>query len=223
MAAVNLTSPVTEGDTVTSQTLHDMIETATITGLTAADLAGSAQIVFSDASPPDPSLYSFWFETHHYEPLLRVYARPFNIWLAAGPDRFEIPFRATEPIFRGAALVSGGASLCSIAGTNASLNWIGFAQDSAASGTWVPVAHCGVGWVAADPHGAPVATRAFGLVGAVAGKTTSLNYVTASTATSPLAFGIYLDNPQAGQTWTGCSLLGVRAFIWGPKSITGLG
>lgn len=222
MADVNLTQPVTDGDTVTAQTLHDLIETATLTGLTAADLSSGAQVVVAQAAAPDASLYSFWWKTEHWEPLLFVYARPFGIWCAAGPDRFDIPLMAAEPIFKGACLISAGASMVGIA-TGPTLNVVGFAQDTAVSGAYVPVATCGIGWVAADPAGSSEAQMAFTAVGANAGKVVSAGYNSSSNATSVVALGVFIDDPQAGQTWTQCSLNGLRALLWGPKSTVGFG
>jgi hypothetical protein len=222
MADVNLTSPVTDGDTVTAQTLHDLIETATISGLTAADLSNQAQVVFADGTAPDASLYSFWWDTNHWDPVLRVYARPFNIWLAVGPDRFEVPLMAAEPIFKGAVLVSAGASLVGIA-TGPTLNVVGFAQDTAASGAYVPVASCGIGFVAADADAGFASLEVFTAVGAAAGKVVTANYGAASGATNVVALGMLLDSAIAGQSWTGVTLHGFRAFLWGPKNKTGFG
>jgi hypothetical protein len=222
MADVNLTSPVTDGDTVTAQTLHDLIETATISGLTAADLSRGAQVILSDSAAPDASEYSYWWDNNHWDPVLRVYARPFNIWLAVGPDRFEFPLQASEPIFKGAVLVSAGASMVGIA-TGATLNVVGFAQDSAASGAWVPVATCGIGWVAGDPQADAASMEVFTAVGADAGKVVTANWLGASTPTSVVALGSFIDDPRDGQTWTGASLHGFRAFLWGPKSSVGFG
>lgn len=223
MADVNLTQPVTDGDTVTAQTLHDLIETATITGLTAADLAAGAQVIVAQAAAPDASLYSYWWKTETWEPLLFVYARPYDIWLAAGPDRFDFPMRAAEPIFKGACLVASGPTNVGIA-TDPTLNVIGFAQDSAVSGAWVPVACCGLGWVATDADGASADSEVFTAVGAVAGKVVTANFGTSSTATNGLVYlGVFIDDPSTNNTWTQCSLHGMRSMIWGPKRNLGFG
>jgi len=218
MADINLTSPVTDGDTVTAQTLHDLIETATFSGLSTGDFAAGLALIWSGASSPDPSLYSYWWSTHHFEPLLFVYARPFNIWLAVGPDRFDFPMKAAKGIKKGSPVIAAGASLVTTA-ANATLNWVGFAQNTAVSGAWLPVACCGIGWIQSLASGTPGKT--FTTHGAAEGYVRASGSDTASNAT--FAFGIYLDNPLAGNSWSGVSLHGFRALIWGPKYNKGLG
>lgn len=220
MADINLTQPVTDGDTVTAQILHDMIETATLTGLTAADLSSNVQVLVAQAAAPDPSLYSFWWRTESWEPLLYVYATPYDIWLAAGPDRFDIPFQASEPLFKGACVVSAGASQVGIA-TGPTINVIGFAQDTAVSGAWVGVATCGLGWVSAPIQADGASQEAFTAVGADAGQVVTANFNLASNATSVVCLGVYIDSLVANQTWTQASLNGARALIWGPKRTIG--
>jgi hypothetical protein len=221
MADVNLTAPVTDGDTVTAQTLHDMIETATFGNLTGADLSDNATLCVAQASPPSPSEYAYWWDTHEYDPVMRVYSTDHQIWLACGPDRFEYPLQnwSGGAIAKGALAIPAGANKFTIA-TGPTLNFAGFAQDSAASGAWAPIACCGIGWVAVDPDASFASLEVFTALGAAAGKVRTANWNTASTATNAIALGMAIDGLTNG--WTGVSLHGLRAVIWGPKMNTGL-
>jgi hypothetical protein len=198
-----------------------MIETATLGNLTASDLSDEANLCVAQASSPSASEFKFWWDTHEYDPVFRVYSPEHELWLAAGPDRFEFPLQnwsgGATP--KGAVIIPAGLNKFTIA-TGPTLNVLGFAQESAASGAWVPVATCGIGWVAADPDAAFGSNEAFTAIGAVAGKVVTANWGTASTATNIVCLGASIDSLNNG--WSGVSLHGIRAQLWGPKLNTGL-
>lgn len=218
MATLNVDTSIQDGDTVTAATLHSLIEDASVDGLVGSDFAPGSNLLVAQSTAPDPSEYAFWFDTRYIEgQVVRVYAAPWNIWLTIGPGRFEVPFQAVEPFRSGSLVVhSSGPSQCGIA-TGASINVLGFAQDTAASGAWIPICPCGLGWVAwasgttdsGAVRNAALITR-WNPAGTVS---TPGGYNTAGGGGVPLpelAFGFLLDNTVEKS-------LGRYAIIWGPK------
>jgi len=230
MASLQRGITIAPTTTVTATTLHTLIENATLVGLSGSDVTGGG-IFFTaaQAATPNPSLSPFWFDPTAEDPIYRVFAAPWNIWLAAGPDRFEIPLRnasGTECAW-GCLVVASGASEFTLPGASgASLNAIGFLQADTPASAYGPVATMGVGWAlyasAAshalaqnnNPPGAAdyVVPSTSGLLGTVGA------FFQAS-GPSMVVFGMFLDidNPAA----TG-PLVRRRAFIYGPKLPNGV-
>lgn len=164
---LNRTVTITTDTVVTAQTLHNLIETCTVSGLAPTDLLGSYAGVAYQATAPNPTVNPYWFCSDQRDPVLRVWAAPFNIWLTVGPDRFEIPFRngSATTINWGALVSPAGPSEFSLA-SNPSLNALGFLQGYPAStcvspGDWGAICSVGIGWClfastasfdAANPH-----------------------------------------------------------------------
>lgn len=221
MADVNLNAPVTDGDTVTAQTLHDMIETVTFQNLTGADLSDNATLCVAQGSSPNPSEYRFWWDTRQFDPVMRVWHDEYNVWLAAGPDRFEYPLQnwsgETQPM--GALVIPAGTKKFTVA-SSPSLNYAGFLQNTCASGAWGAICCMGFGFVAADSDAGFASNEVFTALGAAAGKVRTANWNAASSATNAIALGVSIDG--LNNPWSGVSLYGLRAWIWGPKMNQGL-
>ena len=84
MASLIRGTTITPTTLVTSATLHALIEQATLVGITGTDFSGGFTIK-TDSSTPNPSLAPYWFDPHIDDPVMRVFATPWNIWLAVGP------------------------------------------------------------------------------------------------------------------------------------------
>lgn len=147
MARFNRTKTIAVTDVVTAQDLHDLLDTASLLDASLGDVSPGLHSIYAGDATPNPSLYPFWFSTGS-DPVFRVWARPWNCWVAIGPDRFEIPLRngfgADVP--RGYLVVASAASEFSIA-TSPSLNALGFAQADIPAGAYGPIASVGVAWV----------------------------------------------------------------------------
>lgn len=235
MATLTTGQTLSDGDTVTSQTLHDMLENATIGSLNADDMAGGTHVLtIADTTPPDPNDGKFFWDSNFYlGQVFQVYAQPWNIWVTVGPDRLEIPFRNDSGgmLFRG-ALVSpskSAASAC-LHSSNPSLSVIGFTQATAASGAYVPVAISGIGWVA---YGSAVSSasnvprsanraEAFTAQGMPAGRVgmygTGQNSVAgAGNVAKHYVYGMFLAADEDLGDAFEPNTYGYRALIWGPK------
>lgn len=199
-----------------------MIETSTLTNLTGADLAAGAQLIASQISPPNPSEFRFWWSTRYEDQLLRVFAAPWNIWIAVGPDRFEVPFRndSGDTLRKGALVIPAGASAFSIA-TGPSINVIGFLQETTASGAFGPVASCGVGFVSAEVTTTAQSGKALSSRNAIAGSVMADGGDSSSNASGPI-YAALIDDATGGG-WTGVTEHGFRAILWGPKTQFGFG
>lgn len=217
MARLNRALSITASQTVTAATLHSLIESAVLTGISASDVEGfnGSAFISAGTSTPDPSVSRFWYDTSNEDPVFRVYASPFNIWLAAGPDRFEIPLLNASggTARKGAMVVASGASSFDLAAAGASLNVIGFLQATTASGAYGPVATCGLGWATwVSGHSGctiPSAGRALINRGCpLPGTCTALDIF--GVAGSGPMFGQYLDDSVPTD---GCKLI----HIWGPR------
>jgi hypothetical protein len=201
------------GDVVASQSLHDMIEGATIAGLGSDDLLPGSQFLIAAGATPDPASFKFWYDASSYtDPVVRVFHPGASIWLAWGPDRVEIPLIAAEPIFLGAQLVSAGPSLAGLATSGASFSPVGFAQASAASGRAVPVGIYGymvVAWNSATTgHRTPSMGEMIHNRFCPAGYVSSMAH--ANNSASGTAFGLFVDefsSPAPGTLF--------RAYVWG--------
>jgi len=204
--------------TVTAQTLQDLIGKALVSGISATDINGSAFFYAATTATPSASVYPFWYDTSTLDPVFRVFASPFNIWLTVGPDRFEIPLKNMSggTTHKGALVCSTGASAFYVA-TNPSLNTINFLQDTCASGAWGPVCTYGIGWAAFSSSVSTSGTQTAGALrawGCPAGYCYGLGIDAASTASRPM-FGTWLEPMIANPAVTT-----YRALIWGPKLTT---
>lgn len=146
---ITLGDPISAGDTVTAQTLHNLIETASISGLTGSDLSGQSVLLRVAGSAPNPTNFPFWFEDSAKDRVFRVFASPWDTWLTAGPDRFEIALKngsaTTQP--KGALVVASGLSEFTVA-TNPSRTVLGLLQATTPTGTNGPVCIYGICWAA---------------------------------------------------------------------------
>jgi hypothetical protein len=225
MASLSRGTNIDISTQVTSQTLHNLIEHALVSGISASDLIAGTHFVSVGTATPNPSSYPIWYSNDYDDPILRVYARPWNVWLAVGPDRFEIPLlnSAATTVAMGCLVVANGASDFTLA-TSPSLNALGFAQATIAAGAYGPVATCGIGWVlhissvsAGTQSQGPTAgdgLRAYGCpAGGIYGVGLSNN------GGSGPFFGMFLENNRSGASG---SYSRFRAHIWGPKMTTAI-
>jgi hypothetical protein len=225
MAQLNKGTTIAPTTTVTAQTLHDLIDQATITGLSAADIVGGVFFVSVSTSTPNPSLAPFWYNPDPEDPMFRVYAAPWNIWLSVGPDRYEIPLKNSSGVdlLRGALVVCSGASDFTI-GSNPSLNAIGFLQAPTAAGAYGPVATCGIGWalycssisITSPAGGTPDAKLAVVARGTPAGTVAGYS-IDGALGSGPM-FGMWLESNRSGASGSNAAK---RALIWGPKLTAG--
>jgi len=235
MATLNLASAdeLDATDTVTSQSLHDMIENATLDGLASADLQpGTLVLQVSPTAPDDTAGERFWWDSTRIDgQVFRVFAEPWNIWLAVGPDRIELPFRndSGDTLHRGAlCLVAPGASAITIA-TGPTFSMVGFAQDTTASGSWAAVCTQGIGFVAwtsgttnpsADIRGQElqaVNVRA-GYVTAISSSDLAADQLAGGAHIWGLCFGFLTENTSDPDLPVATvNARGLRARIWGPK------
>lgn len=208
---------------VSSQSLHDLIEGATVGNVVPGDIAGGAvQFSLSATLAPDASIYPFWYSQDPQDPIFRVFARPWNIWLAVGPHRIEVPLQngAATDLALGTLVVqspTGTPSQFSI-GSNPSLNAIGFLQSSAASGAFAPVGILGIGfalWASAvsSTYRALTAGDTIHSRHVIAGAVHGLGVNVASACSFP-AFGYFRDTARSGTT---LSFTPVRVQMWGPR------
>jgi len=224
MASLIRGTTITPTSQVTAATLHALIEQATLIGLAGSDFSGGFTIK-TDSSTPNPSLFPYWFESGMDDPVLRVFAAPWNIWLTVGPDRFEIPFRNASgtDCIKGALVVASGASEFTIA-TSPSLNAIGFLQATTAAGANGPVATVGIGWalfcssvsISSPAGGNPDEQHAVVTRGCRAGTVAGYSIDTAE-GSGPM-FGMWLESDRSGASG---SMSPKRIRIWGPRLTTG--
>lgn len=232
MASLLRGTTITVTTTVTSTTLHTLIESATLTGLVGSDVSGGG-VYFAAAqtATPNPSLSPFWFDPTAADPIFRVFAAPWNIWLAAGPDRFEIPLRngASTLCAWGCLVVPSGPSEFTLPGASgASLNALGFLQSDTASGAYGPVATMGIGWAlyssaaskASAQNNNPPAKADF-LVPSTPGAAIlgTVGAFFQASGPSSMIYGMWLEGDNSGSTGPSVRK---RALIYGPRLVNGL-
>lgn len=220
MGQFNRTATISAADTVTSSTLHNLIESCTVSGLTVGDisLGGGVFPISSSASFAGSTTTPFWFNNSEEDPVYRVWNPAAGIWTAFGPDRFEIPlFNAAATLcLRGTQVVAAGASSFSIA-TGASINVIGFLQNDTPASSWGPVATMGIGWalfgVSSSVSGGGFPDQVYAIInrGCPAGQV--CGYQIDNTAGSGPMFGLFLEGPRSGYS---AALTPRRAVIWRP-------
>lgn len=110
---MNLTPGVTinSEDAVTRQTIYDLVANAVGGIVQASDLHSSVQTISTGSDAPTAYPGKVWFD--EVENLFKVYVDEIDgtgcsLWLAFGPDRFDIPMIASEPIPFGAAVQLAG-------------------------------------------------------------------------------------------------------------------
>lgn len=210
--------------TVTAQTLADLIEDCTLANITGADIGGAIFTAVS-TSTPNASEFPFWYNPNPIDPIFRVFAAPWNIWLAIGPDRFEIPLlnNSGTNCLLGTQVVVSGASDFTI-GSQCSLNAIGFLQSTTPAGAWGPVATCGIGWalycsstsIGTPQGGVPSGGYAIINRGSPAGTVAGYD-ISLLEGSGPL-FGMWVEGNRSGASG---SMLAKRAYIWGPRLTQG--
>lgn len=207
---------ISAGDTVTAQTLHDMVENATVTGITGGDGSGQEVFLVAQAAAPNPTNNPFWYDTSNAQDHVgKVYALPWNAWITFGPDRVEIPLLnfSGGTIHKGALVVASGASSFGVA-SGPSANVLGFTQDTAVSGAAVGVGIFGICWVAwGSAHsGFHLNVTPAHLV--VAHHTTA-GFASASAQATDLWYGIWIDQQGNTNFPSQHGAIG-RAYIHGP-------
>jgi hypothetical protein len=103
---------------ITRQTLYDMWGAGKLTTLSESDLSPDFMSLKSQPSEPTPSPGRLWWSTQ--EQLLYCYHdvvddTGVSLWLVIGPDRFEIPALAAEPIPPGAVVEPWYDKWCKVA------------------------------------------------------------------------------------------------------------
>lgn len=224
MATITKGTTISISTQVTSQTLHNLIENALLSNIGPSDLIAGTHFISVGTATPNPSAYPFWFNNDPEDPIVRVYALPWGIWCAIGPDRYEIPLRNNAGVVvpKGALVVADSSSSFSIA-TSPSLNALGFLQATAATGAYAPVAVCGIGWAlhTSSPSlggsgQAPTASSGLKAYGNPAGGVGGIG-IGSNGGSGPL-FGMWLEGNRSGASGHGSAF---RAAIWGPKLTVG--
>lgn len=166
---------INAGDTVTRQTLYDLVALASIGTVDGSDMAAGTMPILSQSLPPDDAQLTpglvWWDQT---EQLMKVWTDMIDgtgcsVWLAFGPDRFDIAALATEPLPFGAAVQfanhlrevklpldpgslsalgdsNGRLEHCKVIGFQNKTTLSGITAPTADSGTWVAVAVQGICW-----------------------------------------------------------------------------
>lgn len=220
MASLSLDTPVADGNTVTAQTLHDLIENATVSGLSGGDLSAQSQVIVTKATAPDPADFPVWYDSAYRRRVLRFWHSGASCWITVGPDRLEIPLRNDSggTLRRGAQVVAAGASAMTI-DTRPSINALGFTQDTAASGAYVGVAYVGIGYISAVTNASATGNQLKGYLvhnfGSLPG---DVSYNVPGNSTSGpdrVYYGISIDRLNGGGDYDHAD--GFRAMIRGPK------
>jgi hypothetical protein len=169
---MNLTPGVTinAGDTVTRQTIYNLVANASGGTVGQSDLATGVLDISAQTDIPTPFPGKIWYDMA--DRIWKVYVDELDgtavsVWTSFGPDRFDIPVLTTEPIPFGAALQWAGngrrVKLPPGPVALAAMGWpdsdweawkvIGFNNDGIAdshntadSGTWITMAIEGVVW-----------------------------------------------------------------------------
>jgi hypothetical protein len=95
-------------DTVTRQTMYDLVAQAAHNEITQTDLSNDLVVTFVSGSPPVTTKPGqLWFDS--LDQLMKVFTDEIegtgcSIYLAFGPDRFDVAMLAAEPIPFGAAV-----------------------------------------------------------------------------------------------------------------------
>jgi hypothetical protein len=98
---------IERGDTVTRQTIYDLVNNAIGGTVQESDLAEYVLQAVPQSEPPTPYPGRLWFD--QTEQLMKVYTdvmddTAVSVWLSLGPDRFDVALIAAEPIPYGAAI-----------------------------------------------------------------------------------------------------------------------
>ena len=206
--------------TVTAGTLHSLVESALLSGIRASDVALGTHFVAVGTATPNPSAYPFWYSLDPLDPVFRVWAEPFKVWLAVGPDRMEVPLLTDQTIPFGALVCSSAPSTCTLI-TSPSFAAVGFCQSTTASGAYAPIAMYGIGWAlyisspsmtSGSGDGAPQAGFGIKAYGCPAGGTYAQG--TGSGGGSGPFFGMWLEGQRSGASGSNAVY---RAMIWGTK------
>lgn len=219
MAVLTRGTTITATTTVTAQTLHDLIELAQPNAVVPSDIeGGQTQLIRTQLTAPDASVYPFWYCNDPEDPMFRVYAYPWNIWVGVGPHRIEVPLLngAATSLRMGALVVAHSSPSTFTIGTTPSLNAIGFLQATTASGAAGPVAIKGIGyglWCSAV-SGHFAALRASQVVASrnvLAGCINGYSFAQGSAMSGP-NFGVFLERDRSGLSNT---FERARILIWG--------
>lgn len=102
---------INPGDTVTRQTIYDLVANAIGGTVQSSDLHASVQTITSQTDVPTPYPGKVWYDQE--DGVLKVFVDELDgtgvsLWVTFGPDRFEIPMLATEDIPYGAAVQMTG-------------------------------------------------------------------------------------------------------------------
>ena len=192
------------GDQVTRQTLYNLVANASIGTVAASDLATELLSVVTQSNAPSGFPGKLWYD--QTDQLMKVYvdvvdSTGCSVWCAIGPDRFDLPVLATEPIPFGAAVkLTGAGRAVALPLDPVTLNtlgkgyreWenakvLGFNNNgtqatpvTAASGTWFAAAVDGIVWA-----WYPVDYTVTGLASAGDGVMDALIFGAANTLTGP--------------------------------------
>lgn len=225
MANLNSGRPISPTTTVTSQTLHSLIENATLSNLSGGDITGSG-IFFTQAqaATPNPSLVSpFWFKTDPEDPVFRVFASPFGVWLTVGPDRFEFALRngSGTDALKGCFVVASTAPSEFTIASGATINGIGFCQDLIRAGQYGPVTSCGIGYALYSSASSGSGDRYQNQDVLInrncpPGTMAGLN-IDGNDGSGPM-YGMWLESARSGSSGINNPR---RALLWSPKLTTG--
>jgi len=219
MAVLTRGTTISATTTVTSQTLHDLIELAQVGTITPSDIEGAVSFIrVSRAVAPNPTSYPFWYDSNPEDPMFKVYAQPWGAWIGLGPHRIEVPMinGANTSLRHGCLVVAHSSPSMFTIGTNPSLNAIGFIQSSAASGAAVGVGIKGIGYAlfcsaVSGAFAAIVASQVVAARNVLAGCVMGYSFQLGSNMSGP-NFGVWVEGDRSG--FSGTFDAG-RILIWG--------
>jgi hypothetical protein len=159
------------GETVTRQSIYNLVANAQGGDVEASDLSSDVQTIVTQSLAPSPWPGKLWWD--QTDQVMKLYVDVLDgtgvsLWIAIGPDRFDIPMLATEPLPFGAAVQFSGSGnrQCRLPPNPLALvamNWrqglweqwkvFGFNNDgpsgahlTTASGAWFACAVDGICW-----------------------------------------------------------------------------
>jgi hypothetical protein len=153
MANITRTETIVLGQTITRETIANLLENALVSSLGLSDLDESAIVVTAASEAPTAALGKWWWD--QTEQLMKVYDSTHSLWLAIGPDRRDIAMQNWSGGIAGRGAVAsyklGQDDPRKVTfWTNSaddSDHFIGSWAETTASGAWGPLSVMGFVWL----------------------------------------------------------------------------